>query len=132
MNSRWELRKSPIRWHTASHKASVAAIDPMFLTAARASIAGIAGLSLLVVLRRSIPPSSLWREIFLGGLCTIVGFPMLMALAMVSVPAAHGGVVLGIVPLATAAAAAIVAHERPSIGFWVSALPEQRSLLLLS
>lgn len=101
---------------------TVAAIDPMFLTAARASIAGIAGLSLLVVLRRSIPPSSLWREIFLGGLCTIVGFPMLMALAMVSVPAAHGGVVLGIVPLATAAAAAIVAHERPSIGFWVVSL----------
>ena len=43
-----------------------------------------------------------------------------MALAMVSVPAAHGGVVLGIVPLATAAAAALVAHERPSAGFWLA------------
>jgi hypothetical protein len=40
-----------------------------------------------------------------------------MALAMVSVPAAHGGVVLGIVPLATAGAAALVAHERPSLAF---------------
>jgi drug/metabolite transporter (DMT)-like permease len=96
---------------------TVAAIDPLFLTAARATIAGIAGLSVLVILGRSMPPSSLWYEIFLGGLCTIVGFPVLMALAMVSVPAAHGGVVLGIVPLATAGAAALVAHERPSLAF---------------
>lgn len=41
---------------------------------------------------------------------------------MFSVPAAHGGVVLGIVPLATAAAAALVAHERPSLGFWLVSL----------
>jgi lipid-A-disaccharide synthase-like uncharacterized protein len=34
-----------------------------------------------------MPPSSLWCEISLSGLCTIVGFPLLMALAMVSVPA---------------------------------------------
>jgi drug/metabolite transporter (DMT)-like permease len=38
----------------------------------------------------------------------------------VSVPAAHGGVVLGILPLATAAAAALFAHERPSRGFWLA------------
>jgi drug/metabolite transporter (DMT)-like permease len=101
---------------------TVAAIDPLFLTAARASIAGIAGITLLLVLRRPIPPRSLWSELFVAGLCTIVGFPLLMALAMVSVPAAHGGVVLGIVPLATAAAAAIVAHERPSAGFWLVSL----------
>lgn len=99
---------------------TVVAIDPLLLTAARASIAGIAGFTLLLVLRRPIPPSSLWREVFLGGLCTVIGFPMLTALAMVSVPAAHGGVVLGIAPLATAAA--IVAHERPSAGFWIVSL----------
>jgi len=45
-----------------------------------------------------------------------------MALAMVSVPAAHGGVVLGIVPLATAGAAALVARERPSAGFWATSI----------
>jgi drug/metabolite transporter (DMT)-like permease len=36
------------------------------------------------------------------------------------VPASHGGVVLGILPLATAAAAALIAHERPSFGFWLA------------
>ena len=101
---------------------AVTAIDPLFLTAARASIAGIAGVSLLLIVRRPIPPRELWIELFFAGLCTIVGFPLLMALAMESVPAAHGGVVLGIVPLATAVAAAIVAHERPSAAFWAVSL----------
>jgi drug/metabolite transporter (DMT)-like permease len=101
---------------------TVLAVDPLFLTAARAAVAGIAGLIVLLVLRRSIPPVPLWREIVLAGLCTIVGFPLFTALAMASVPAAHGGVVLGILPLATAAAAALVARERPAAGFWLANL----------
>lgn len=99
---------------------AVAAIDPLFLTAARASIAGGAGLVLLLAARRPWPTRAQWGELALAGLCTIVGFPVLMALAMVSVPAAHGGVVLGILPLATAATAALIAHERPSAGFWLA------------
>ena len=101
---------------------TVAAIDPFLLTAARACIAGIAGTAVLLVLRRPIPPPALWGELLLAGLCTIIGFPMFTALAMMTVPAAHGGVVLGIVPLATAAAAALVANERPSAGFWLVSL----------
>jgi drug/metabolite transporter (DMT)-like permease len=99
---------------------AVGAIDPLFLTAARATIAGCAGLLLLVVLRRPWPPTARWGRLCIAGVCTVVGFPVLMALAMKSVPAAHGGVVLGIVPLATAAAAAAVARERPSAGFWLA------------
>lgn len=101
---------------------TVATIDPLFLTAARAVIAGCAGVALLAALRRPVPPRQQWSMIALGGLCTIVGFPVFTALAMVSVPAAHGGVVLGIVPLATAGAASIVAGERPSGGFWLVSL----------
>jgi drug/metabolite transporter (DMT)-like permease len=37
-----------------------------------------------------------------------------------TVPASHGGVVLGIVPLATMACAAILVRERPTIGFWLA------------
>ena len=101
---------------------AVAGFDPLFLSAARATIAGLAGLALLLVARKPLPSRALWLELVLAGLCTIVGFPVLMALAMVSVPAAHGGVVLGILPLATAAAAALLAHERPSVGFWLASL----------
>ena len=101
---------------------TVAFIDPFFLSAARAAIAGFAGLILLLVMRKPLPPRALWSEIALAGLFTIVGFPVSMALAMVSVPAAHGGVVLGIIPLATVAVAALIAHERPSPGFWIASL----------
>jgi drug/metabolite transporter (DMT)-like permease len=41
-------------------------------------------------------------------------------LAMVTLPAAHGGIVLGIIPLVTAGAAAVLARERPSAGFWIA------------
>ena len=99
---------------------AVTGFDPLFLTAARASIAGCAGLIVLGLLGRPLPPRKLWRDLALAGLCTIVGFPVLMALAMATVPAAHGGVVLGILPLATAAAAALLNKERPSFGFWLA------------
>ena len=101
---------------------AVAQIDPLFLSAARATIAGCAGVAFLLLTRRPLPPQKFWGPILLGGLCTVIGFPVLTALAMASVPAAHGGVVLGIVPLATAGAAALVAHERPSAGFWLASL----------
>jgi drug/metabolite transporter (DMT)-like permease len=99
---------------------AVSTFDPLFLTAVRASIAGCVGLTLLVLLRRPIPSAKLSLELVGAGLCTIIGYPVFMALAMAHVPAAHGGVVLGVVPLATAAAAGLVAGERPSLGFWLA------------
>ena len=41
---------------------------------------------------------------------------------MQSVPASHGAVVLGILPLATALISAVMAGERPSPAFWLAAL----------
>lgn len=99
---------------------AVSGFDPLFLTVARAALAGLAGLVVLLITRRRVPPRSLWLEMFAAALCTVVGFPLFAALAMMTVPAAHGGVVLGILPLATAAAAAVFAHERPSLGFWLA------------
>jgi drug/metabolite transporter (DMT)-like permease len=101
---------------------AVSGFSPLFLTVARAAIAGLAALAVLIVRRRSIPPHALWQEIFIAALFTVIGFPLFAALAMMSVPAAHGGVVLGILPLATAAAAAVFAHERPSPGFWLASI----------
>lgn len=99
---------------------AVGSIDPLFLTAARWTIAGSTGLALLLVTRCTPPPRALWGELAVTAFCTIVAFPVLMALAMVTVPAAHGGVVLGIMPLATVAASTLVTDERPSFGFWLA------------
>jgi drug/metabolite transporter (DMT)-like permease len=99
---------------------AVTAIDPLFLSAARAMIAGCLGLALLILSRRKWPERIVLVELVAAGICTIIGFPVFMALAMAHVPASHGGVVLGILPLATAAAAALLARERPSLGFWLA------------
>lgn len=101
-------------------RVAVRGLDPLFLTAARAALAGSVALIVLAIRRRRIPPRALWWEILTAALCTVIGFPLFAALAMMTVPASHGGVVLGILPLATAAAAAIFAHERPSPGFWLA------------
>ena len=95
---------------------------PLFLTVARAALAGSVGLIVLIARRRRVPSRSLWLEIFGAALCTVIGFPLFAALAMMTVPAAHGGVVLGILPLVTAAAATVFAHERPSPGFWLASV----------
>ena len=58
----------------------------------------------------------------LAASCLVGGFPGFTALAMQSVPASHGGVVLGILPLATSAISTLIAGERPSPAFWLAAL----------
>lgn len=101
-------------------RAAVSGFDPIFLTVARAALAGVAGSIVVLSMRRPFPPPSLWPELLAAGFCTVIGFPLFAALAMMTVPAAHGGVVLGVLPLATAAAASALAHERPSRAFWLA------------
>jgi drug/metabolite transporter (DMT)-like permease len=95
-------------------------LDPLFLTVARGTIAGCAAGAVLLLTRRALPPRWLWLETSAAAFCTTLAFPLLAAFAMMTVPAAHGGVVLGILPLATAGAAAVLAHERPSRAFWLA------------
>jgi drug/metabolite transporter (DMT)-like permease len=45
-----------------------------------------------------------------------------MALAVQTVDASHGGVVLGILPIATALVAVVITHERPKPLFWIASL----------
>lgn len=101
---------------------AVAALDPWFVTAARAGLAGLCALVLLIVMRRPFPPKDALARIAIIILGVVFGFPYFTAIAMQTVPAAHGGVVLGVLPLVTAAAAVVMTGERPGIGFWIAAL----------
>jgi drug/metabolite transporter (DMT)-like permease len=93
-------------------------LDPLFLTMARATIAGFIALGVVLALRRRPPPRELWLKFAVLAFCVVVAYPVLLAFALRFVPASHGGVVLGIMPLAIAAAAALLGYERPSAGFW--------------
>jgi drug/metabolite transporter (DMT)-like permease len=98
---------------------AVVSFDPFFLSAARAMIAGALGLIVLIATRRAWPSRQIVIELIITGVFTIVGFPVLVGFAMLTVPASHGGVVLGIMPLGTAVCAVWLTHERPSLGFWI-------------
>jgi drug/metabolite transporter (DMT)-like permease len=101
---------------------AVSAIDPFALTALRTAIAGLCSLALLIALRRPLPPRRLWPQLAIAMLCVSVLFPLLMALAMQTVDASHGGVVLGILPIATALVAVLITHERPNPLFWIASV----------
>lgn len=95
---------------------------PFFITAGRSALAGLCALTLLMVLRRRPPPRRYWGPLVIGTFGVVVGFPFFMAMAMQTLPAAHGGVVLGILPIATAVVAVLITDERPGIAYWVAAL----------
>ena len=96
---------------------AVALFDPGFLTFGRAAIAGVAAAIILIAIRKPFPKEHRLM-LFLAGMALVFGFPGFMALAMQTVPSSHGGVILGILPLATAAFATLIAGERPSPMFW--------------
>lgn len=95
--------------------------SPWFITFGRAVLAAIAAGIGLVVARQRLHDADTGR-IALAALFLVFGFPAFANVALQTVPAAHGGVVLGILPLATAVFAAIIAGERPSGLFWFASL----------
>ena len=97
-------------------------LDPWFVTAARAALAGLLAAAVLLVRRRPVPNGRMLAKLALISLFLVAGFPGFTALAMQSVGASHGGVVLGVMPLATAIAGVALAGERPTPGFWLAAV----------
>ena len=103
-------------------RVAVADLDPVFVGLGR-SIAA-AGIALLILLfaRARFPARDHWRGLVLVAAGVVVGFPLLTAWAMERVPATHGAILLGVLPLATAAVGALRANERPSFSFWMAGL----------
>ena len=102
-------------------KLAVAHLDPWFVSAGRAAIAAFLAMIPLTLLRRKFPSHCLGLLVFTASM-VCGAFPVFMGLGIRTVPASHGGVVLGVMPLLTAAISAIVNKERPSIRFWLAAV----------
>jgi len=96
--------------------------DPIFIGLGRAVIASVIAAFILIATKQSKPTRKQLIQLSVVALGVVLGFPVLTAWAMETVPASHGGVVLGILPLATAVAAVIVSKEKPSVGFWIFSL----------
>jgi len=94
-------------------------LDPVFIGLGRAVLASFFAAILLIWFRQKIPNKSQIHKLCVVALGVVVGFPVFSSWAMQYVPASHGGVVLGILPLATAIAGVLIGSERPSFSFWL-------------
>jgi len=103
-------------------RAAVTFFDAYFVAAGRAVIAGVLAACVLLALRVPFPARKDFPALGFTALGVVFGFPFFTTWAMQFVPAIHGAVVLALLALATALAGALVAHERPSVGFWIMAL----------
>jgi len=102
-------------------RVAVAALDPVFVGLGRAVVAAVLAATVLAFMRVPWPGWAMLPRLAIVAAGVVVGFPLFSAWAMRFVPAAHGAVVIGLLPLATAMAGAWIAHERPSRLFWACA-----------
>ncbi|EJB07789.1 EamA-like transporter family [Rhizobium leguminosarum bv. trifolii WSM597] len=100
-------------------RVAVMQFDPVFLTVARAAIAGILALGLLIAFREKRPSGRDILSLAVVALGVVVGFPLLTALALQHVTSAHSIVFIGLLPLSTAIFGVIRGGERPKPAFWL-------------
>ncbi len=108
-------------------RAAVAAFDPVFLTVARAGIAGLLALALLLVFRQKRPGRGDMISLAVVACGVVIGFPLLTALALKHVTSAHSVVFIALLPLSTAIFGVIRGGERPRPGFLVVFMPGGRA-----
>lgn len=101
-------------------RVAVAYLDPLFIGFGRVEIAAVLAAVLLVTTRQQMPSRLQWGRLVIVSSGVVLGFPLLSSWAMAKLPAAHGAIVLGILPLATALVSALRNGERPTWGFWLA------------
>lgn len=102
-------------------KLAVMDLDPVFLTVARAGIAGVLALGLLLTFGEKRPRGNEIASLVVVAIGVVIGFPLLTALALKYVTSAHSIVFIGLLPLSTAAFGVLRAGERPRPAFWLFA-----------
>lgn len=100
-------------------RAAVVELDPYFVTAARATIAALLGLGLLLWQGERRPNRRDLSALAVVSVGVVLGFPLLTALALQHISAAHSLVFLGLLPLCTALFGTLRGGERPRPAFWL-------------
>ncbi len=93
----------------------------IFIALGRAVVAGALSALFLLATRAPWPTRSQWKPLALVAAGVVFGFPLCTSIAMRHVEAVHASVIVGVLPLATAAVGAWLHRQRPSPGFWLCA-----------
>ena len=107
-------------------------LSPWFVTLGRAALAGILSTVFLLATRSPRPAPHQWKPLGMAVLGNVIGYPLLLAYALRVVTASHAAVVTALLPLVTAAVAALVLHQRARLGFWLCAVAGSVLVVLFS
>ena len=105
----------------ATGTADAPQLSPWFVTWARAALAGVLSAIYLLAVRAPWPSAAQRGPLYLSLAGNVIGYPLLLGWALRHVTASHAAVITALLPLATAAAAAWLMHQRARLGFWVFA-----------
>ncbi|MER6142938.1 DMT family transporter [Streptomyces sparsogenes] len=97
-------------------------LGPWSVVTGRLVLAGAVAGGTLAVLRVRPPARRHWPGLLVVAAGVVVGFPLLTTLALQTSTTSHAAVVVGLLPLTTAAYAAVRTGARHSRRFWVAAL----------
>jgi drug/metabolite transporter (DMT)-like permease len=100
-------------------RVAVLGFNPVFLTVARATIAGLIALCILLIFKEKRPAGRHIFSLAIVAIGSVIGFPLLTAFALQYITSAHSIVFLGILPLTTAIFGVLRGGERPQRAFWI-------------
>ncbi|HET8829814.1 MAG TPA: DMT family transporter [Pelobium sp.] len=96
--------------------------SPTFITVARASIAGLLALSVLLFSKQKQPTKKQFYNLAITALGIVIGFPFFSAIALTYISSANALVFIGVLPLLTASFGVISSGEKPHPKFWLFAI----------
>jgi drug/metabolite transporter (DMT)-like permease len=103
-------------------RVSVAAMDPLFVGAGRGLLAALLSALTLIITRSPLPTRNQLQRLAVTSVGVTIGFPLFSSVAMQYVPAGHGAIVNGLLPLATVALGSWLLGYRLRNLFWVAAI----------
>jgi drug/metabolite transporter (DMT)-like permease len=100
---------------------AVVQLDAWFVAFGRMAIAGLLAALWLRAVKAPLPSRAHRWWLLASALGIVIGFPLCSSLALRSMPANHGAIIVGALPFATALAAALWFRERQAARFWICA-----------
>lgn len=102
-------------------RVAVGGLSPLLIGSGRAVVAAALAVVALTVTRQRLPRGRQWLRLAVVAGGIVIGFPLLTSFALETAPAAHGAVVIALLPAATAVMVVVRGHERPPRPFWLMA-----------